>query len=206
MPTSESTPQINRIDAPVVGRRVNASPVVVGPRVSGVRVSGVRATDIRATDVRATDVRATGPRLVGQAVADNAPSRPRRTPSDKIANPLSGHRIDASHAQVAADDLSPKSQINREDVRDASPLIDRESWLRLHAAELIRRLQTWANGLDAREATLNAAFARQDLRERQFRLQQNEFQAEMDAAEQAADELHQKVAAQSRRLAFQSLR
>ncbi len=82
---------------------------------------------------------------------------------------------------------------------------DQEAWLRLHAAELIRRLQAWAHGLDIREATFNAAMARQDVRERQFRIQQSEFQAEMNSATEAADELRKQIAAQCRRLAFQTL-
>ncbi|NNE01517.1 MAG: hypothetical protein HKN47_29750 [Pirellulaceae bacterium] len=87
----------------------------------------------------------------------------------------------------------------------AAEPVGREAWLKLHATDLIRRLQTWATDLDAREADLNASFARQDLRERRFRLHQQEIEIQMAQHQQAANELQEQMQAHARRLAFQSL-
>ncbi|MGB7342593.1 MAG: hypothetical protein WBD20_00120 [Pirellulaceae bacterium] len=127
--------------------------------------------------------------------------KPLRSRAPATSNSPVQRRVDRPHvsgAETPSDAISSPPQ--------SSASLDREAWLKLHAAELIRRLQTWANGLDAREASLNAACARQDLRERQFRLKQAEFQAEMDDAQQDVDDLRRQIAAQSRRLAFQSLK
>jgi hypothetical protein len=78
-----------------------------------------------------------------------------------------------------------------------------ESWLRLHAADLIDRLSNWSQDLDAREAQLNARIAKEDLRERQFRLHQQVALAEMDEQQRAVDRLRKEIEDHARRLAFQ---
>ncbi len=120
-------------------------------------------------------------------------------------------RIDTAHVSppnaVEVNQLphdQPTHNQPTHDQHEASS-IDRDAWLRLHADELIRRLQLWATGLDAREAHLNAAYAQQDLRERKFRLQQMDFQNEMSEARRSVEQLRTQVDAQSRRLAFESL-
>ena len=85
--------------------------------------------------------------------------------------------------------------------RQFDPLL--ESWLRLHATDLIDRLSQWSDDLDAREAGLNARIAKQDLRERQFRLQQQFAQMEMDEQQRAIDRLRNQIQDHARRLAFQ---
>ena len=78
-----------------------------------------------------------------------------------------------------------------------------ESWLRLHATDLIDRLSHWAADLDAREAQLNARLAKQESRERQFRLHQQVAQMELDEQQRAIDRLRKKIQDHARRLAFQ---
>ena len=78
-----------------------------------------------------------------------------------------------------------------------------DSWLHLHATDLIDRLADWSADLDSREAELNARIAKQDLRERQFRLQQQVAQTEMDEQQRSIDRLRTQIQAHARRLAFQ---
>ncbi len=78
----------------------------------------------------------------------------------------------------------------------------REDWLRLHACELVDRLQSWADDLDAREAKLNARSSLQDLRERRFRLEQQNAETELAEQQRSTDRLRREVEADARRLAF----
>ena len=117
-------------------------------------------------------------------------SRPTIRQSNSVAQlstPLSPAKHQVAEQRNACDDFAPQ-----------------ESWLRLHAADLIARLSTWSNDLDSREATLNARVAKQDLRERQFRLLQHDAQIEMDEQQRAIERLRAQMENQARRLAFQS--
>jgi len=78
-----------------------------------------------------------------------------------------------------------------------------QNWLQLHAGELIERLRQWSADLDYREAELNARTAKQDSRERQFRLLQQTAQQELDEQQRAIDRLRKQMQDQARRLAFQ---
>jgi hypothetical protein len=75
-------------------------------------------------------------------------------------------------------------------------------WLELHAAELVDQLQAWASDLDAREAQLNARASLQDLRERQFRLQQQDLATELAEQRRSIERLRAETEAHARRLAF----
>lgn len=79
-----------------------------------------------------------------------------------------------------------------------------EAWLRLHASDLVDRLQSWASDLDAREAQLNARSSLQDHRERRFRLHQQDVSTELAEQQRAIERLRREVEAQARRLAFLS--
>lgn len=79
-----------------------------------------------------------------------------------------------------------------------------DEWLRLHATDLIDRLQTWASDLDAREAQLNSRTSIQEHRERQFRLRQQDLATELAEQQRSIDRLRQEIEAQARRLAFQT--
>lgn len=92
-----------------------------------------------------------------------------------------------------------RAESTRANSCDADP----DSWLQLHATDLIDRLSGWSADLDSREAELNARTAKQDLRERQFRLQQQIAQTEMDEQQRSIDRLRDQIQAQARRLAFQ---
>lgn len=76
-------------------------------------------------------------------------------------------------------------------------------WLQLHASELIDRLTQWSHDLDRREAELNARMAKQDSRERQFRLCQQIAQRELDEQQRTIDRLRTQIQSHARRLAFQ---
>lgn len=77
-----------------------------------------------------------------------------------------------------------------------------EEWLRLHANDLIDRLQTWAADLDSREAQLNARASLQDHRERRSRLQQQDLATQLAEQERSVERLRKQIEAQARRLAF----
>lgn len=133
------------------------------------------------------------------AAVPNSPSQI----SKKTAGRHTGEniRVDKSHAP--RDERIPNAD-QTESTSDqlVKDLIGREGWLRLHATDLIRRLQDWASGLDAREATLNASYARQDIRERKFRLHQQEIERQIAAHKQAAEDLRQRINASLRKLVF----
>ncbi len=136
------------------------------------------------------------PRLGPQqpvAVFATAPERTSRAGQDEF------RRIDHAHQQQTS-----RGQVSRADAdENAVDPADRDDWLRLQARDLIERLQRWSADLDARQAQLNAAMAQQDVRERQFRIRQQESAAELDRQQEAIDALRIQLSAQARRLAFQ---
>lgn len=73
-----------------------------------------------------------------------------------------------------------------------------DSLLRLHAADLINRLQGWAEELDAREARLNGQAAQQDLRERQFRTVRQSSLADLREQRRAIERLREALEEPSR--------
>ena len=129
------------------------------------------------------------------------------------ANPF--QRIDRPHADVGQSattkvDWNPTvstadrgSEVIARSAHDVDP--HPESWLTLHATDLIDRLTHWADDLDVREAVLNARIAKQETRERQFRLLQQAAQAEMDEQQRAIDRLRAQIQDQARRLVFQDV-
>ncbi|MCP4504688.1 MAG: hypothetical protein GY822_32690 [Deltaproteobacteria bacterium] len=50
-----------------------------------------------------------------------------------------------------------------------SQQVDAKDWLSLHAVDLIRRIQDWADELSARESQLTNRMSQQQQRERSFR-------------------------------------
>lgn len=150
-----------------------------------------------------------GPAQVPLIGAARPGSTMANSPSDiqkigSIGHQSDNIRVDSPHGRHD-EDASLDSQDQHSNKTNVDELVRREGWLRLHATDLIRRLQDWASGLDAREATLNAAYARQDLRERKFRLHQQEIETQIAAHKQAAEDLRQRINASLRRLAFRNL-
>ena len=90
----------------------------------------------------------------------------RRSESASDPTDADSRRIDRSH--LPGDHGMPKNQslARRAEQKnsDEDREISRESWLKLHAADLIQKLQVWSNDLDVREATLHVGYAKQDLR------------------------------------------
>jgi len=82
------------------------------------------------------------------------------------------------------------------------PPIDRHNWLALHADELITRLQTWADQLDAREAQLNAREALLENRERTARLRQQDTLNSQTEQRRSIARIRHELESQARRLAF----
>lgn len=91
---------------------------------------------------------------------------------------------------------SPQSSLHSED--------DPEAWLRAHATDLIRHLQTLSIDLDQREASLNARIALHERRERQFRIQRSELSQQLATGQTRVDQLRQQLEARTRRLAFEN--
>ena len=88
----------------------------------------------------------------------------------------------------------------------SSPPVDNNSerhrWLRLHASDLIERIQHWSDSVDSRESMLNARTAQQERRERQFRLKQQDLAVELDEQRRSIERLRRELETQTRRLAF----
>ena len=78
----------------------------------------------------------------------------------------------------------------------------REDWLRLHSSELIDRLQSWSDVLDAREASLNAREATLEHRQRQVRTQRRESEDYFAEQQTRLERIRKQVKAHARRLAF----
>lgn len=80
-----------------------------------------------------------------------------------------------------------------------------EALLRLHATELIDRLQEWSRDLDARQSQLNLQSASQDQRERQFRLWTQAREAELQERLRVAEERDKELRESAHRLALAEL-
>lgn len=80
-----------------------------------------------------------------------------------------------------------------------------ESLLKLHAADLIERLQAWARDLDARESQINMRSALQDHRERQFRLWAQSHRADLEESVRAHEQRDKDLRDSARRLAILEL-
>lgn len=78
-----------------------------------------------------------------------------------------------------------------------------QSWLQLHAIELIERLQAWSEDLDRREAHLNSRTALHEHRERQLRLQHQTSQLELGEMKSILEREVNEVRAAARRIAFE---
>jgi len=75
-----------------------------------------------------------------------------------------------------------------------------QDWLTLHAADLIRKIQNWADALDSRKIQLDARVLRHEQRERRFRLHCQDFESDLNRQRNAIDQLQQEFASQSRQL------
>jgi len=76
-----------------------------------------------------------------------------------------------------------------------------EDWLSLHAADLIRNIQNWADALDSREMQLDARVLRHEQLERRFRLRWQDFELDLSKQRNAIDQLQHEFDSQSRQLA-----
>ena len=146
---------------------------------------------------------------------DSRHQKPRPTacvlPLERAAAPIrSGEEI-ASGGEKNAGERSPAAPASRlcPDRLTAATPSARDAWLKLQAADLIDRLQSWSDQLDqheiqlhAREAALNTRAAVQDQRERRFRMQQQEGMLQLEEQERSIEQLRQRIEAQARRLAF----
>jgi hypothetical protein len=133
-------------------------------------------------------------------------------------DPAVGHQPLAVGPRVTAVDsecvdirqpIGPLSAVSSKSDPSTDPasetdLASKEDWLRLHATDLLDRLQTWASDLDAREAQLNARLSVQDHRERRFRIHQHDVATELAEQQRSIERLRAENKAQARRLAFQS--
>lgn len=144
----------------------------------------------KATPQRIDPPSATVPRRVGQ-ISAGVESRRNRAAIG------AGQVRDAGHR-------SARQSIRSRPVRRVVGLPNVDDWLRLHAADLISRLQHWAADLDAREAQLNARTSIQEHRERRFRLRQQDISTEMAEQQRSIARLHRDLEAQVRRRAAEN--
>lgn len=127
-------------------------------------------------------------------------------------------RIDPPHGRSVAPPLAPSTTASPvasrgpsvspaaavDETREAE-MAARESLLRLHAADLIERLQVWSSDLDARESQINSRAALQDHRERQFRLWAQSRRADLEDSIRAAEERAEELCEAARRLTLAEL-
>ncbi len=106
--------------------------------------------------------------------------------------PASPHHAPAGNA-AAGDATAGEATANNQ---LPSPL------LQAHADDLVHNLQSWAAVLDRRESELNAGIARQENRERSFRLWAQTQQQQLLQLEREANRLREELKQQARRLAL----
>ncbi len=150
-------------------------------------------------------------------LAENAPVSGR---GEELSSNKHFVRIDAGHPAKEAPSSEPLTPVLSQELgtktllestvsddrwtRHADAITRREDdWLRLHASELIERLQAWADDLDRREAHLNSRTALLEHRERQLRLQEQNAQCELVAMKSALQREVNEVRAVARRIAFE---
>ncbi|MEM9643786.1 MAG: hypothetical protein AAF989_02235 [Planctomycetota bacterium] len=80
--------------------------------------------------------------------------------------------------------------------------VHRDQWLRLHACDLIGRLQEWTDRLDERESSLNIREAQLDQLQRRQRLSKQQVAEEIDSQKRELRRLRAQVATETRRAAF----
>lgn len=118
------------------------------------------------------------------------------------ANPLSTNGTEAYAGLVPLEEIGELARA----AAGSPPVADvsrEERWLRLHAAELIDRLQSWSVDLDSREAQLNARAALLDHRERQLRLQRQSAESDLTELKRSIESEYEQLRACARRLAFE---
>ncbi len=89
-----------------------------------------------------------------------------------------------------------------EKASDASDNGERDHWLRLHAVELISRLQAWADELEARERRLDARSAQQAHQESQLRRSQLTAESEIARQKESLERLRMQLRAHAQRMSF----
>jgi hypothetical protein len=146
---------------------------------------------------------AAAPITVGAARCQESVEQPLAGRSPAWATDGPGGGDGSLHPGGPQTSSSPLPATDR-DSAEADEFAGHHDWLRLHAAELLDRLQYWASDLDAREARLNARLSVQDYRERRFRLLQQDVAAQLAEQQRSSERLREENLAQARRLAFQS--
>ncbi len=129
------------------------------------------------------------PRRVGQNLAESERRNRAAVGSGKIH---------------ASSNLAAEDKFGSGPVGPSGEIPLQDEWLRLHAIDLIDRLQAWASDLDAREAQLNSRTSIQEHRERGFRLRQQDLATELAEQQRSIERLRHEIEAQARRLAFQN--
>jgi len=76
---------------------------------------------------------------------------------------------DSGNQQVSDDSPLDSKAATKECKSDVGATVGGEDWLSLHAADLVRRMQDWADELSAREFQLMTRMSQQQQRERRFR-------------------------------------
>jgi hypothetical protein len=107
-------------------------------------------------------------------------------------------RISQIEAVAAFEAMVRTDQVQAVDGKPAHG--SQKDWLSQHAADLIRKIQTWADALDSREMQLNARVLRHEQRERRFRLRWQDLELDLSEQRNAIDQLQQAFTSQSQHL------
>lgn len=124
-------------------------------------------------------------------------------PKPRTGSVSGDNQLDRRCVHVANDELvsGPVWSAESPRLHDSAA---QEDWLRLHAVDLIGRLQAWACDLDAREAQLNSRTSLLEHLERRFRLHQQDRNAELAEQQRSIERLRRDLETQTRQLAFQN--
>ena len=139
----------------------------------------------------------TGGKLTPVNIAEGPAVRNRHFRID-TGHPLPAAKPPELEPAISTENLAPSPQTHSGDEPN-----QQQTWLQLHAIELIDKLQSWSADLDSREAQLNARTALLEHRERQLRLEQQSARLDLDDLKASFQQEVAEMRAAARRLAFE---
>ncbi|MEM1228358.1 MAG: hypothetical protein AAGJ40_21925 [Planctomycetota bacterium] len=143
-------------------------------------------SELAATEISGVDVQTDA----GHEALELSTRPIERSESTSHAKPIQELRIDRAHS-IERPGLGDTLESDGDSAPEASPSFDRDvadgdQWLKLHARDLIDRVQSWANDLQRREDHLTRQLLEHDRARRALR---KEMQKERDELSRQADEL-----------------
>lgn len=130
-----------------------------------------------------------------------------KTPPHQVVNRIdqadSGHRASRrrSRARVSA---STQGVVSSSPANQQTDAVPEQELLKLHASDLIGRIQNWADDLKMRESKLKVALASIDQREQALKIRQKDVQRKLDQQKAELGDIRDQLITQARELVFRT--